>query len=123
MERGSQWWAHAVTGNYLSRWYRETISDVRAFQTQLENGIFERQAAVETQALSVLSQPALTSREKTAAVVALLTDLQETASRDSLAQWWAFFDVCVVRYRDMYRVGDTNVDSIAEAMDYLTLPR
>lgn len=56
LDKQSNWWIHCLTGNYLSRWYYHTISDVKTFQKAQEQQIFDAIKDVELQALSLMQR-------------------------------------------------------------------
>ena len=48
---------HCLTSNYLSRWYRYTITEIVAFQKKIEASIFAKQRKAEEAALSAWNSP------------------------------------------------------------------
>ena len=61
--------------------------------------------------------------DATSDVADLLAVWQETTSSRILGAWWDFFFRMAGKYRDMYKIVDTNVDNFINAYSYLTVPR
>lgn len=53
LDKKSNWWIHCLTGNYLSRWYKYTIKDVKKFQQELEAILFSSQVEMEREAIVI----------------------------------------------------------------------
>jgi len=94
VERLSNYWAHSVTANYLSRWYKYTIGDVREMQAKLENALFTKQPVVEAHALELLQTNA--DRE---GAIKYLEEYQENAAVGVRDAWWEFFWAMTSKYR------------------------
>ena len=127
-DKSSNWWIHCLTGNYLSRWYRFTIGDVKAFQVEQETKIFEQQKAIEAAALEIYharspAEGPADAQQRLARVKQVLGDFHEQTSTAILNEWWDFFFVMAGKYRDMYKIVDMHVDNFAQAYAYLTVPR
>ncbi|CAE7626851.1 unnamed protein product, partial [Symbiodinium microadriaticum] len=59
LDRTKSYWAHSVTGNYLSRWFKWTYDDVKAHQASslsLEEEIFSQQDKMEGKAVKALEK-------------------------------------------------------------------
>lgn len=131
MEKQSNWWIHCLTGNYLSRWYRFTIGDVRAFQTKLETRLTASSAATESRAVHIITggSSATTSSLSNNAnnvkqeAVSLLTRYHEAAATGVRDAWWDFFFEMAGKYRDMYMVDTPHAENFAVAYRYLTVSR
>lgn len=89
-DQGSNWWIHCLTSNYLSKWYRYTLHDIRALQRNIETTLFSRQPAVEAEAKKLLES----SHHKATGVKAaakFLGEYHESSAKMILDSWWDFF--------------------------------
>jgi dipeptidase len=97
LDRTKNYWAHSVTGNYLSRWFKWTLDDVKSFQKSLEADIFKRQAKAEAKAVAALEEE---DREK---ALRHLMEFHEDTGHRIVAAWWDFFWEMTAKYRDIYK--------------------
>ena len=116
IEKSSNYWAHSVVANYLSRWYKYTIGDIRSMQNKLETDLFSRQPVVEGQAVELI-------RTNHDAAIQFLEKYQEDTATYVRDSWWDFFWVMVGKYRDMYQVTSIHYENFLFAARYLTVPR
>ena len=93
IDKASNWWIHSITGNYLSRWYRYTIVDVRKFQKELEATLFATQAQAEAEAV------ALATQQGDSAAASYLQRFHDQTAAQVRDDWWAFFFRMVGVYR------------------------
>lgn len=117
IDKASNWWIHSITGNYLSRWYRYTIVDVRKFQKELEATLFASQAQAEAEAV------ALATQEGDNAAAAYLQRFHDQTAAQVRDDWWAFFFRMVGVYRDMYRIVNPNIENFNRAYRYVGVQR
>lgn len=139
----SNWWIHCLTGNYLSRWYRFSIVDVKQFQRVQENKIFNSLNVLENQILSLnKSQESLDHIASTLTeverkfetmllesfvdsnnVLDQLTAFQEVTATEVLSDWWDFFFTMAGKYRDLYVISSLHAPEFSAVARYLTVTR
>lgn len=140
VDKNANWWAHCVTGNYLSRWYRHTIADVKAFQRKLEEEMTAAQAAAELTALNALrrARPEPGTETPGSAIATMSTTTTTTAEQECVAgllafheataasvrdQWWEFFFEMAGRYRDILKITNPHAPNFSDAITQLSVPR
>jgi len=98
VDKQANWWVHCVTGNYLSRWYRYTIEDVRAFQKSIEEKLLASQAAIEKEALALMTIPSVDAF----VIPKMLWVYHERTATQVREEWWDFFFKMAGTYRYKY---------------------
>jgi len=140
LHKDSNYWVHSVVGNYLSRWYKYTIGDVRSLQRNIETEIFAQQSVVEEKALRILnkraskdnksndtkednSHRALHDKTSLSEVSELLGEFHENAAAKVRDEWWEFFWQSVGKFRDQMIVVDPHAPTYPAAIRWMMYPR
>jgi len=116
LDHNSNYWAHSVVANYLARWFKFTIQDLRTQQSMWETKMSTEQPVVEAHAVELLS------RDRGAALK-FLDEYQEKIAVGVRDSWWEFFWAMAGKYRDMYKVTNIHVKDFPQAARYLTVPK
>lgn len=119
-DRGKNFWVHSVVGNYLSRWYRWTIDDVKDFQKIQERDIFAKQEEAEADAVKDFTKGSKSGHRKG---IDILQTFQESTAKGLVGAWWDFFFEMCGKYRDIYKVTRPNSESFLQAADYIGYER
>lgn len=117
-DKTKNYWVASVVGNYLSRWFKWTIEDVRVFQKSLEGEIFDAQRKVETAAIKSISKGNNKEAEN------ILQNFQTDVGNGLVEKWWDFFFGTVVsKYRDIYKVSRPHEENFLNAPDFIGYDR
>lgn len=119
LTKSTNYWVHSIVGNYLSRWYKYTIEDVRHLQQTLQEDIQKKQFETEEKALNLF----LSSSDSLNDVKLLLTDFHEKTTSHVREQWWDFFWVMVGKYRDQMIVTNPHAPTYPAAIKWIMYPR
>ena len=84
-ERSSNWWIHCMVSNYISKWYRYTLPDVRKLQRSIETTLFSRQPTVEMEAVKKLASEGIVASKL------MLEQYHESSAVMVRDKWWDFF--------------------------------
>ena len=90
----SSFWRFAAVGNWLARWFKYAIHDVRAVQESLEDQLFEEMAGVEA------AVSAAGAAMPTAAAAASLTAVSQNHASRFMASYSKLFEDLITRYHD-----------------------
>ena len=127
LDKQSNWWAHCITGNYISRWYSYAIKDVKALQLKQEVDIKQKMNVMESNALAEYNRRNILegSGKKTSEseAIKLIQDFQEKTAVGIRDSWWDFFFEMAGKYRDMYMMVNPHAENFKQAVGYITYPR
>ena len=79
IDKGSNYWIHSLTANYVSRWYKHTINDTVHHQQALERDIFAKQAVLEADVVSMLQSVETTLNDIAAGSTKMTEDVRQHA--------------------------------------------
>lgn len=123
LTKSTNYWVHSIVGNYLSRWYKYTIGDIRALQQTVQEDIQKQQADIETKAINILQSTSTDSTDPIGEVKSLLTDFHEKTTSQVREQWWDFFWSMVGKYRDQMIVKNPHASTYPAAVSWIMYPR
>jgi hypothetical protein len=112
----SSYWRFASVGNWLARWFKYAILDVRAVQVALEDQLFAEMAGAEA-AVAAAEEGGLSAAEAAEALTAVSHD---HAAR-FMERYSKLFEELIARYHDGYRLE--NPEATVIKMDKLFYPK
>ena len=129
MEKNSSWWVHCITSNYISRWFKLTIGDMKQLQDEVESNVTAAAAVVETLAAEILAANSDSLVDGTPSdlsrlsAIKLLHKFQEETAVRTRERWWDFFWTITTKFRDLINIVDPHAENFLNAYDMNSIDR